>query len=143
MGYNTWMYQDSSQWLWRMNYCNGVQGFISFATSIPRNFTRGGIRHFVESCKIIYWKCITDVDTDINSPSAFIGGPKLPTESPTDDANSKGWALMHLCPCALADGIIDGRWKIWRVIKKFWCEIQNLPTEFWNITDNLIKINII
>jgi hypothetical protein len=28
----------------RMNYCNGVQGFINFATSIPRNFTGGGIR---------------------------------------------------------------------------------------------------
>jgi hypothetical protein len=47
-----WMYQDSSQGLRRMNYCNGVQGFINFATSIPINFTRGGIRHFIESCKI-------------------------------------------------------------------------------------------
>jgi hypothetical protein len=27
-----------------MDYCNGVQGFINFATSIPRNFTGGGIR---------------------------------------------------------------------------------------------------
>jgi hypothetical protein len=27
-----------------MNYCNGVQAFINFATSIPRNFTGGGIR---------------------------------------------------------------------------------------------------
>jgi len=27
-----------------MNYCNRVQGFINFATSIPRNFTGGGIR---------------------------------------------------------------------------------------------------
>jgi hypothetical protein len=27
-----------------MNYCNGVQGFINFATSILMNFTDGGIR---------------------------------------------------------------------------------------------------
>ena len=27
-----------------MDYYNRVQGFINFATSIPRNFTRGGIR---------------------------------------------------------------------------------------------------
>ena len=27
-----------------MDYCNGVQGFINFAISIPRNFTDGGIR---------------------------------------------------------------------------------------------------
>ena len=109
---HSWMYQDSSQGLRRMDYCNGVQGFINFTTSIPRNFTRGGIRHFTESCKNIYWKCITDVDTDRNSPSAFVGGPKLPTESPTDGANSKGWAIMHLCPCAMADRIIDGLRKI-------------------------------
>jgi ferredoxin-thioredoxin reductase catalytic subunit len=40
----SWMYQDSPQRLWRMDYCNEVQGFINFATSIPRNFTRGSIR---------------------------------------------------------------------------------------------------
>jgi hypothetical protein len=27
-----------------MDYCNGVQGFINFTTSIPRNFTGGSIR---------------------------------------------------------------------------------------------------
>ena len=95
-----------------MDYCNGVQGFINFATSIPINFTRGGIRHFAKSCKNIYWKCITDVDTDRNSPQAFVGGLKLPTESPTDDVNSKGWALMHLCPRALGDEITDKLRKI-------------------------------
>ena len=39
-----WMYRDSPQGLRRMDYCNEVQGFINFATSIPRNFTDGGIR---------------------------------------------------------------------------------------------------
>ena len=32
-----------------MNYCNGVQGFINFATS--RNFTRGGIRCSCRKCQ--------------------------------------------------------------------------------------------
>jgi len=39
-----WMYQDSPQGLWRMDYCNGVQSFINFATSIMRNISGGGIR---------------------------------------------------------------------------------------------------
>lgn len=34
----SWMYRDSPQGLRRMDYCNGVQGFMNFATSIPRNF---------------------------------------------------------------------------------------------------------
>ena len=44
----SWMYLDSPQGLRRMDYCNEVHGFINFATSIPRNFTRGSIRC---SCK--------------------------------------------------------------------------------------------
>jgi len=40
----SWMYRDSPQGLQRMDYCNGVQGFINFATSIPRNFTDSSIR---------------------------------------------------------------------------------------------------
>ena len=40
----SWMYRDPPQGLRRMDYCNGVKGFINFATSIPRNFTDGGIR---------------------------------------------------------------------------------------------------
>ena len=39
-----WMYRDSPQGLRRMNYCNGFQDFINFATSIQRNFSRGDIR---------------------------------------------------------------------------------------------------
>jgi len=38
------MYRDSSQGLQRIDYCNEVQGFINFATSIPINFTGDGIR---------------------------------------------------------------------------------------------------
>ena len=47
----SWMYLDSPQGLRRMDYCNGVQGFINFATSIPRNFTRGGIRCPCRKCQ--------------------------------------------------------------------------------------------
>ena len=47
----SWMYQDSPQGLWMMDYCNGVQGFINFATSIPRNFTGGGIRCPCRKCQ--------------------------------------------------------------------------------------------
>jgi len=34
-----------------MDYCNGVQGFINFTTSIPRNFTDGGIGCPCRKCK--------------------------------------------------------------------------------------------
>jgi hypothetical protein len=34
-----------------MDYCNGVQGFINFATSIPRNFTGSGIRCPCRKCE--------------------------------------------------------------------------------------------
>ena len=40
-----------TQGLRRMDYCNGVQGFINFATSIPRNFTGGGIRSPCRKCE--------------------------------------------------------------------------------------------
>jgi len=41
----------NTQGLWMMDYCNGVQGFINFATSIPRNFTDSGIRCPCRKCK--------------------------------------------------------------------------------------------
>jgi len=47
----SWMYRDSPQGSWRMDYCNGVQIFINFATSILRNFTDGGIRCPCRKCK--------------------------------------------------------------------------------------------
>jgi hypothetical protein len=34
-----------------MDYCNGVQGFINFTTSILKNFTDGGIRCPCRKCK--------------------------------------------------------------------------------------------
>jgi hypothetical protein len=47
----SWMYRDSPQGLRRMDYCNGVQGFINFATSIPINFTGGSIRCPCRKCQ--------------------------------------------------------------------------------------------
>jgi len=47
----SWMYRDSPQGLRMMDYCNGVQGFINFTTSIPRNFTRGSIRCPCRKCQ--------------------------------------------------------------------------------------------
>jgi hypothetical protein len=47
----SWMYRDSPQGLRMMDYCNGIQGFINFATSIPRNFSGGGIRCSCRKCK--------------------------------------------------------------------------------------------
>jgi len=46
-----WMYRDSPQGLQRMDYCNRVQGLINFATSILRNFSRGGVRCQCRKCK--------------------------------------------------------------------------------------------
>jgi ferredoxin-thioredoxin reductase catalytic subunit len=46
-----WIYRDSPQGLQMMNYCNGVQGFINFAISILRNFSRGDIRCPCRKCK--------------------------------------------------------------------------------------------
>jgi len=34
-----------------IDYCNGVRGFINFATSIPRNFTGDGIKCPCRKCK--------------------------------------------------------------------------------------------
>jgi len=51
MNDRSWMYQDSPQGLRRMDYCNGVQSFINFAISIPRNVTRGGIRCPCRKCQ--------------------------------------------------------------------------------------------
>jgi len=47
----SWIYQDSPKGLRRMDYCNSVQGFINFTTSIPMNFTDGGIRCPCKKCK--------------------------------------------------------------------------------------------
>jgi len=47
----SWMYRDSPQGLRRMDYCNGVQGFINFATSIPKNFIGGSISCPCRKCE--------------------------------------------------------------------------------------------
>ena len=47
----SWMYRESPQGLRRMDYCNEVQGFINFATSIPINFTGSSIRCPCRKCK--------------------------------------------------------------------------------------------
>jgi hypothetical protein len=47
----SWMYQDSPKGLWRMDYCNGVQGFINYALSNLRNISRGSIRCSCKRCK--------------------------------------------------------------------------------------------
>jgi len=45
------MYRDSPHEMRRMDYCKRVQGFINFATSIPRNFTGDGIRCPCRKCQ--------------------------------------------------------------------------------------------
>jgi len=47
----SWMYRDSPQGLRRMDYCNGFKVLLNIATSIPRNFTDGGIRCRCRKCK--------------------------------------------------------------------------------------------
>ena len=45
------MYRDSHQGLRRIDYCNGVQSFINYTTSISRNINGGGIRCSCKRCK--------------------------------------------------------------------------------------------
>ena len=45
------MYRHSPQELQRMNYCNGVQGFINYTISNPRNINGDGIRCPCKRCK--------------------------------------------------------------------------------------------
>ena len=57
------MYRDSPQELWMMDYCNRVQGFINFATFIPRNFSGYSIRCPCRKCKnkkVFASKCCND-----------------------------------------------------------------------------------
>jgi hypothetical protein len=49
-----------------MDYCNRVQGFINFATSIPINFTRGGTKCPCKKCKnkkVSTSKCCNDASS--------------------------------------------------------------------------------
>jgi len=47
----SWIYRDSPQELRMMNYCNGIQGFINYITSIMRNISGCGIRCPCKRCK--------------------------------------------------------------------------------------------
>jgi hypothetical protein len=47
----SWMLRDSPQGLWRMEYCNEVQGFINYVLSNPRNISEGGIQYSCKRCK--------------------------------------------------------------------------------------------
>jgi hypothetical protein len=56
------MYKDSPKGLRMMDYCNEVQYFINYATSIPRNICGGGIRYPCKRCqnkKFLYLYVIT------------------------------------------------------------------------------------
>ena len=44
MEYCSWIYRQSFQELCGMDYCNGIQGFISYAISNLTNIGRGRIR---------------------------------------------------------------------------------------------------
>ena len=62
----SWMYLDSPQGLRRIDYCNRVQGFINFTTSIPRNFIGGGIRCPCRKCqnkKVSASRCCNDASS--------------------------------------------------------------------------------
>jgi hypothetical protein len=45
------MYRNSPQGLRRIDYCNGVQGFINYTIFIPRNISGDGIRCLCKRCK--------------------------------------------------------------------------------------------
>jgi hypothetical protein len=47
----SWMYRDSPERLCKMNYYNGVQGFINYTLSNPRNISGENIRCPCKSCK--------------------------------------------------------------------------------------------
>ena len=51
MNNRSWMYRDSPQGLWMMDYCNGIQDFINYALSNLRNISKQGIRCPCKRCK--------------------------------------------------------------------------------------------
>jgi len=48
---HSWMYRDSLEMLYKMDYCNGVEGFINYILSNPRNVSGDGIRYLCKRCK--------------------------------------------------------------------------------------------
>jgi hypothetical protein len=53
------MFRDLLEKLRRMDYYNGVQGFINYALSNPRNISKSGIKY---PCKICKNKNFPDLD---------------------------------------------------------------------------------
>ena len=51
MGDCLWMYRDSLKGLCKMDYCNGVEGFINYALSNLKNISGGGTRCPCKRCK--------------------------------------------------------------------------------------------
>jgi len=48
---HSWMFRDLPERLRRMDYYNGVQGFVNYALSNPRNISGGSIRCPCKTCK--------------------------------------------------------------------------------------------
>ena len=51
MNNRSWIYRDSPQGLWMMDYCNGIQDFINYALSNMINISKEGIRCPCKRCK--------------------------------------------------------------------------------------------
>jgi len=51
MNDRSWIYRVSPEGLCKMNYCNGIEGFINYALSNPSNINGGGIRCLCKRCK--------------------------------------------------------------------------------------------
>jgi len=60
------MYWDSPEWLCKMDYCDGVEVFINYALSNPRNTNEDGIRCLCKRCKnkkIYLSRCCNDASS--------------------------------------------------------------------------------
>jgi hypothetical protein len=51
MNDRSWIYRVSPEGLCKMNYCNGIEGFINYALSNPSNINGDGIRCLCKRCK--------------------------------------------------------------------------------------------
>ena len=58
-----WMYRNSPKWLYRKDYCKGVDGFINFALSNLKNISRGEIN---------IWRILVEVKLDVHVKSEKI-----------------------------------------------------------------------
>jgi len=51
MDESSWMYSDSPQGLYREDCCKGVESFINFALSNPKNISGSGIKCLCVKCE--------------------------------------------------------------------------------------------